>query len=127
VGTSHRPQRVQPNFLTVQDYDPDAPEAARLQDATGLPTVATVRFGKRWLDRCEGDMKDLDEHAVAGLAAFLEERWTEDFATTLAEDQDATLGFALARALSCGWITPSEGMDRFIEAAQDFKEVVGDQ
>jgi len=72
-------------------------------------------------------MEDLDEQAVADLAGFLEERWTEDFAMTLAEDQDATLGFALARALSCGWITPTEGMDRFIEAAQNFKDAVGDQ
>jgi len=72
-------------------------------------------------------MEHFDERVVAGLAAFLEERWTEDFAMLLAEDQDATLGFALARAASCGWITQSEGMDRFLEAAENFKEAVGDQ
>jgi len=72
-------------------------------------------------------MEHFDERVVAGLAAFLEESWSEDFAMMLAEDQDATLGFALARAASCRWITQSEGMDRFLEAAENFKEGVGDQ
>lgn len=68
-----------------------------------------------------------DEAAIASLSAFLEENWCEEFAEALADDQDATLGFALARAINRGWVTtPSKGNVRFIEAAENFKEIAGD-
>jgi len=69
----------------------------------------------------------LDEAAIASLSAFLEESWSDEFAEALADDQDATLGFALARAMNRGWVTiPSEPNVRFIAAAENFKETVGD-
>ena len=71
-------------------------------------------------------MGDFDLQTIASLAAFLEENWAEDFAESLAEDEDVTLGFALARAVNRGWVTPSEGMTRFIEAAENFRGTVGD-
>lgn len=68
-----------------------------------------------------------DEATIASLSAFLEENWCEEFAEALADDQDATLGFTLARAISRGWVTtPRKGNVRFIEAAENFKETVGD-
>lgn len=68
-----------------------------------------------------------DEATIASLSAFLEENWCEEFAEALEDDQDATLGFALARAINRGWVTtPSKGNVRFIEAAGNFKATVGD-
>jgi hypothetical protein len=54
------------------------------------------------------------------VASILEANWSEEFAESLAEEDDAPLGFALARCLTRGWIEPGEALKEPISAAEAF-------
>lgn len=69
-------------------------------------------------------MDEIVELAQRGsrLAAVLEEHWGEEFGESLAEDDLAARGFALARCLNLGWIEPVADLDEPFAAAEAFHD-----
>lgn len=52
------------------------------------------------------------------LNTALETSWGEELAAALTENEDAALGFALARALTLKWITLDEDISTLFDAAE---------
>ena len=72
---------------------------------------------------------NLDElrQRATRLTAVLENNWGEDFVEALYGDKDAALGFALARAITQGWVNPVPAAAGAFGSAESFAEdQVGD-
>lgn len=54
------------------------------------------------------------------LNAQLVSLWGEEFAERLLSDQEAALGFAMARSIEKGWATPVDEIDSLVCAAEHF-------
>lgn len=73
------------------------------------------------------DDADVLSMRAARIASALEREWGEDLGESLADDEDAAKGFALARALTQGWIEPNEGLEEWFDAAEAILEEMGEK
>ena len=70
-------------------------------------------------------METPGDAVIARLSNFLESNWSEEFSESLTEEQDAALGFALARAVHKGWVQVSGAVEPNLQAAEEFMHASG--